>query len=296
MVLSSKKTVLITGCTPGGIGHELALEFHKQGLHVIATARRLEVLSDLRRLGIDTLPLDVTKSESINTCRKQVTEITGGTLDILVNNAGVSHTIPAIDIDMDDVRNTFETNVFGVMAMVKTFAPLLIAARGLIVNISSLASVAPYVFGSVFCATKGAINSYSRTLRQELRPFGVRVTVVMAGVVKTTTTKLYRELPSGSIYYLLEELFTRKLTYSENTAKMEARDFAEKVVTKLLYGRGWLWSLIGGRPDWLWLGGSATIIRLAQWIGEWFLDAKAYEKFGLHKLEELVRKQETKLD
>ncbi|KAH7160394.1 short chain dehydrogenase [Dactylonectria estremocensis] len=295
MASTSKKTVLITGCTPGGIGHELALAFHRQGLHVIATARRLEVLSHLSTLGIDTLPLDVTKSESINACRKQVEEKTGGTLDILVNNAGCSHTIPAVDIDIDDVRNTFETNVFGIMAMVKGFAPLLIASRGLIVNISSIASVTPYIFGSVFCATKGAINSYSRTLRQELRPFGVRVTVVMAGFVKTSTTKVYRQLPPESIYHLLEELFTRKLTYSANTANMEAKDFAEQLVPQLLRGRGWPWGLIGGRPDWLWIGGSATIVRLARWFGEWLLDNKAYEKFGLPKLEEVVREQGTKV-
>ena len=155
-----------------------------EGLHVIATARNASVLAELGELGMSTLALDVTKADSIATCHDEVARITGGTLDILVNNAGRTHTHPATDIDLDDVRETFETNVFGVMAMCAAFADLLIAARGLIVNIASLAAVTPYVFGSVYCASKGAVVSYSRTLRVELQPFGVRVMVAMAGTVR----------------------------------------------------------------------------------------------------------------
>lgn len=84
-------------------------------------------------------------------------------------------------MDLDDVRWMFEANVFGVMAMVKAFAPLLIATKGLIIMISSLSSVTPYLFASAYSASKGALNSYSRVLRMEMRPFGVRVMVSMTG-------------------------------------------------------------------------------------------------------------------
>lgn len=204
------------------------------------------------------------------------------------NPSGATHTIPAIDVDLDDVRNTFETNFFGVVAMIKAFSRLLIAARGRIVNISSVASISPYVYGSIFCATKGALNSYSRTLRQELRPFGVRVTVVMAGFVKTKTNKKYRQLPQGSVYSVIEDVFRARLTYSEDTSHMEPEVFAEELVHTLLKAeRGW-WKFWVTRPNWLWIGGSAGLIRVLSWVGEWVLDAVAYRKFRLNELEAIV--------
>ena len=133
---------------------------------MIATARNTSVLACFEGVeGYTSLQLDVTDPASIARCKADVAALAGGKLDILVNNAGRTHTIPATDVDLDDVRTTFETNVFAVMAMVQAFVPLLMEAQGLIINIASLAAVTPYVFGSVYCATKGALVSYSRCLR-----------------------------------------------------------------------------------------------------------------------------------
>ncbi|KAG5982363.1 hypothetical protein E4U55_001993 [Claviceps digitariae] len=84
---TTPKTVLITGCTPGGIGYALAREFHGKGHIVIATARRDEIVCLLRKDGMIALPLDVTNQDSIMSCREEVVKMTGGGLDILVNNA-----------------------------------------------------------------------------------------------------------------------------------------------------------------------------------------------------------------
>jgi NAD(P)-dependent dehydrogenase (short-subunit alcohol dehydrogenase family) len=84
----SKKTVLITGCSEGGIGSSLALEWHNQGYRVFATARRLEAMETLAKAGIELLAMDVTDPESLRKTAEQVSEKTGGTLDVLVNNAG----------------------------------------------------------------------------------------------------------------------------------------------------------------------------------------------------------------
>ncbi|GJC90817.1 NADPH-dependent 1-acyldihydroxyacetone phosphate reductase [Colletotrichum liriopes] len=293
---ANAKTVLITGCTPGGIGHALAKEFHAKGLHVIATARRPEVLKDLSDLGLTTLQLDVTNAESIAACKKNVAEITGGRLDFLVNNAsGLTHTIPATDINMDDVRQTFETNVFGVMAMVQAFVPMLIPARGLIIMISSLSAISPYVFGSVYTATKGALNSYSRTLRQELRPFGVRVMISMTGTVKSQIAKLSRELPPNSLYARAKDIYTKRLTFSQNNATVSAEDFAQQLVAEALRGEGWLGGWLGGARNWFWAGGMAGSVWLAKLLfGEWLLDELAYRKFELPKFEAIVRKEGVK--
>lgn len=203
--------------------------------------------------------------------------------------------MPATDIDMDEVRNTFETNVFGVMAMVQAFAPLLIEARGLIVMISSVSSVTPYIFGPVYCATKGALNSYSRTLRQELRPFGVRVLVSMTGTVKSEIAKLDRVLPPDSLYLPIKDAYARRLKFSQTNASMETSEFAKRLVGEALKGEGWLWGWIGASKKWLWAGGMTTQIWLARLLfGEWLLDALTYRRFDLDKLEAIVRQDRAK--
>jgi len=284
--------VLITGCTPGGIGHALAVEFHSKGLHVIATARNPDVLQDLGGRGMTALALDVTKADSIAKCREDVEELTGGTLDILVNNAGRTHTHPATDLDMDDVRETFETNVFGVMAMVKAFTALLVPAKGLIVNIASLSAVTPYVFGSAYCASKGAVASYSRCLRQELRPFGVRVTVAMAGTVRSNIAKGHRALPPDSLYLRVRDVFERRLTFSQNNATMPTEDFAARLVRDALAPEvpSWLRAWFG-RPDWLWAGGLSKTVWWGMLAGEWAVDEFSWRQFGLWKLRDILEKE-----
>jgi 1-acylglycerone phosphate reductase len=263
-------------------------------VHVIATARNPAVLADLGAQGMTTLALDVSKTESIQTCHGEVAQLTAGRgLDILVNNAGRTHTHPATDLDMDDVRETFETNVFGVMAMCAAFADLLIAAKGLIVNVASLAAVTPYVFGSAYCASKGAVVSYSRTLRLELKPFGVRVMVAMAGTVRSNiASRTHRELPEGSIYQRVRELFERRLTFSQNNATVTTGSFAAKLVDRALRSeapllfRSWF-----GRPDWLWAGGFSLQAWLAGFLGEWAFDFFMYRKIGMNQLEQLLQKE-----
>ncbi|EGR45268.1 uncharacterized protein TRIREDRAFT_123681 [Trichoderma reesei QM6a] len=279
---SEKKTVLITGCTPGGIGHALALEFHSRGCHVIATARNPDVLKGLAAMGMSAVQLDVTNQDSINAARDEVSHITGGKLDILVNNAGRTHTIPALDIEIDDVRQTYETNVFGPMFTIKAFAPLLIAARGLVVNVSSISSISAYIFGSVYASTKGAINSYSRVLRLELKPFGVRVMVAMAGTVRShIASHPHRALPATSLYLPVNDYFQRRLVFSQNNATVPTDVFARKLVSAALRGEGYLGGLVGGTPDWFWAGGLSTKVWLLSFLPAWMSEGIISMFFGV---------------
>jgi 1-acylglycerone phosphate reductase len=200
--------------------------------------------------------------------------------------------MPALDVDLDQAREMFETNVFGVMSMVSAFSPLLIAAQGLIINICSTSAIAPYVFSSTYCATKGALASYSRTLRQELRPFGVRVMVVMAGTVKSTQSAK-KDLPEGSLYKPVEDVFKWRQGFSQSHAKITAPQFAERLVGNCLAAEmpGWLPFLRTwvGRRDWYWDGGLAQPAWFGiTFFGEWLLDEVCYRMFKMNKLQTAV--------
>ncbi|KAF4981169.1 hypothetical protein FZEAL_2969 [Fusarium zealandicum] len=265
-----KKFVLITGCSPGGIGHALALEFHRQGCHVFATVRNPDLSKDIETQGITVLPLEVTQPESIAECKAKVIELTGGRLDVLVNNAGRTHTIPALDMELDDVRATYETNVFGPMSMVQAFAPLLIEARGLVLNISSTSTMVPYLFGAIYSSTKGAINVWSRALRLELQPFNVRVMIAVTGTVRSNiASRTHRALPANSLYQPVNDVFERRLTFSQRTATVPTEVYARKVVAQALKGEGALGGLIGGSPDWYWAGGMSTRVWFLSCLPRW---------------------------
>jgi 1-acylglycerone phosphate reductase len=133
------KSVLITGCSTGGIGHALTLSFQKRGLTVFASARNISSMSSLSDLpNVHLIPLDVTSSSSVSEAFAIVKKVTGGKLDYLVNNAGRGYTMPALDVDIEEGKRLFDTNFWGVLRMVQVFAPLLIEARGTVVNIGSI--------------------------------------------------------------------------------------------------------------------------------------------------------------
>ena len=276
------KSVLITGCTPGGIGHSLALEFKSQGLRVFATARKAASISDLANKGIETLSLEVTKEDSINALKAEIEQRTSGSLDILVNNAGRNYTVPALDVEMDEIRETFETNVFGVMRMCQVFAPMLIRAKGTIVQIGSLAGVMPYIFGSVYNASKAALHSYSSTLRVELASFDVRVVVVMTGGVASNIARTNRTLPKDSIYLPVAEEYQGRLTHSQANA-IPNEQYARSVVSQVLRKPS---------KEVIWEGGKAWLVWfVSSYFPRWTLDWAFYRMFHLSKLKGIDAKK-----
>ena len=134
-----EKSVLITGCSAGGIGSSLVESFQKRGLLVFATARTASKIAHLEKLpNVVLLTLDVTSTSSIAAAVESVKSRTGGTLDYLVNNSGVAHVMPVLDTDIAVAKSIFDVNLWAVMAMTQAFAPLVIQAKGTIVNIGSI--------------------------------------------------------------------------------------------------------------------------------------------------------------
>ncbi|KZS88119.1 NAD(P)-binding protein [Sistotremastrum niveocremeum HHB9708] len=176
MNVATPQSVLITGCSEGGIGYALAKEYRSRGLRVFATARRLESIKSLEVLGIDILELDVTKPESISAVKDKIENVNTGKLDFLVNNA---YHLPFTDLEMSAVRDLYETNVFGVMAVTQAFIPLLIASgHGKIINIGSIVAVMSTPWGSIYNSSKAALHSWANSLRIELKPFNIDVVTV----------------------------------------------------------------------------------------------------------------------
>ncbi|KAK0514798.1 hypothetical protein JMJ35_002177 [Cladonia borealis] len=282
MTLGGKKTVLITGCSPGGIGHKLAKAFHSRGLHVFATARNEKALADLTAVGIEALSLEVTSPEAILEVKRHVSERTGGSLDYLVNNAGRNYTVPALDIDFDEVLNVFDTNIISVMRLCQAFGPLIIQAKGTIIQIGSVAADLPYVFGSVYNASKAALHAYSNTLRVELAPFDVKVTVVVTGGVKSNISRTHRELPEGSLYIPLDKEYQRRQLYGQEKA-MATEVYAEKVVEAVLQP---------APAPWLWKGSQASLVWLVvNFFPRGFLQYYFTKLFKMDKLSKIATDQ-----
>lgn len=175
------QTVLITGCS-SGYGLETARHFEARGWQVIATMRtpRPELFLPSERLRV--LPLDVTKPESIAAALEAA-----GPIDVLVNNAGLGLFGAFEATPMATVRDIFETNTFGTMAMTQAVLPQFRRRRsGLVVNVTSSVTLAPMPLVAAYTASKTAIEGFTASLAFELEAFNVRVKLVQPGYAPST--------------------------------------------------------------------------------------------------------------
>jgi len=181
----TSKAVLITGCSTG-IGRATAERLAQDGWTVYATARRLESIEDLKARGCKLLELDITDEASAAAAVAAVEEAEGA-VGVLVNNAGINELGAIETVPLDRVRRLFETNVFGMIGMCQRVLPGMRRQRwGRIVNVGSMNGRFTWPGMGHYCATKHAIEAISDALRHEVRPFGVAVSLIEPGFVKTT--------------------------------------------------------------------------------------------------------------
>jgi len=175
------KTVLITGCS-SGYGLETARHFHAKGWQVIATMRtpREDILPQSDRMRM--LALDVTQPESIAAAVRAA-----GAIDVLVNNAGIGVVGAFEATPLATAREVFETNTFGVMAMMQAVLPQFRERQsGVIVNVTSSVTLAAMPLASVYTASKTAIEGLTGSVAFELAAFNIRVKLVEPGYAPTT--------------------------------------------------------------------------------------------------------------
>ncbi len=181
------QNILITGAT-SGIGRAAALDLAAAGHRVFAAGRNQRALDELSATAnVSAHRLDVTDESSISALRDEVFEQTDGYgVDVLVNNAGYGLAAPMTEVDQDDLRHQFETNVFGLVAVTRAFVPAMQARRtGTVINVSSTGGRISFPFFGPYTGTKFAVEAMSDALRVELRGFGVRVSVIEPGPIHT---------------------------------------------------------------------------------------------------------------
>jgi len=175
------KTVLITGCS-SGYGLDTARHFLTQGWQVIATMRTPQADLLPASPNLRVLALDVTRADSIAQAINNA-----GPVDVLVNNAGIGLFGAFEATPMATVREIFDTNTFGTMAMCQAFIAQFRARRaGTIVNVTSSATLAPFPLVACYTASKAAIEGFTASLALELEPFNVTVKLVEPGYGPST--------------------------------------------------------------------------------------------------------------
>jgi NAD(P)-dependent dehydrogenase (short-subunit alcohol dehydrogenase family) len=215
---TSSRVWLITGCS-SGFGLALVSAVLARGHRVVATARQLSALGEFTARYPETCraqELDVTDAAQVETV---VTHAAGafGRLDVVVNNAGYGIVGAFEELGKEQVRRNFETNFFGALEVIRASLPILRAQRsGHIVNISAAAVIANYAGFSIYGATKWALEGVSESLATELKPLGIKVTMVQPGPFRTDfiARSLERgenhiadyDLTSGKFLRLLESM------------------------------------------------------------------------------------------
>ena len=189
-----QQIALITGSS-SGIGFETSLLLARSGFHTYATMRNLskskEILDITKKenLPLRVLPLDVTDEEST---RKAIDTILyeQNRIDILVNNAGYSLVGALEQISMDEIKEEFETNFFGIIKLIQKVLPLMRKQRsGRIINVSSLAGRIGLPLASAYVSSKFALEGLSESLKYEVQDFGIYVILIEPGVIKTNFIK-----------------------------------------------------------------------------------------------------------
>ncbi|KAK9991082.1 hypothetical protein SO802_026067 [Lithocarpus litseifolius] len=234
-----KEVVLITGCSAGGIGQALARAFAAKNCQVVATSRSKVSMADLEQDPRFFLQeLDVLSHDSVQRVVSTVVEKYGH-IDVLVNNAGVQCVGPLAEIPLSALQRTFDTNVYGPMRLVQAVVPHMASRRkGKIVNVGSIAALAPGPWAGVYTASKAALHALTDSLRLELRHFGIDVINVAPGAIRSNIGNAvianYSQMPEWKLYKPFEAAIRARAHFSQGTKSTPSEEFAKKTVDAVL--------------------------------------------------------------
>ncbi|NCD70677.1 SDR family oxidoreductase [Mucilaginibacter agri] len=229
-----KQSILITGAS-AGIGKASAIYFANKGWNVAATMRNTGNQPELEQHNnIKLYQLDVTDAESVTAAAQAVVD-DFGQIDVLLNNAGYGLVGPLESATEADVMKQFDTNLFGVIRVIKAVVPTMKAQKnGIIINVTSIGGLVAFPFNSLYHATKFGLDGLSESLKYEFKPFGIKVKVVAPGGVIT-------DFAGRSLHTTIKP--GEKSDYDEALAKVWARFDANKenystaeLMAEIIYG------------------------------------------------------------
>ena len=178
------KVILVTGAS-SGIGYDAAKTLADRGHRVYAAARRVEKMEPLKASGVQVMRMDVTDEQSmvevVNTILQRE-----GRIDVLVNNAGYGFFGAVENVPMEEARRQLEVNVFGLARLCQLVLPAMRSQHsGRIINLSSIAGRMVFLFGGWYHVSKYSVEALSDAMRMELKPYGIQVTMIEPGPIKT---------------------------------------------------------------------------------------------------------------
>ena len=176
-----EKVAIITGAS-SGIGYALAKKFKDEGFKIINLSRRYSDILDIN-ISVDLTNLEDT-SVALGKLLDKIDRV-----DVLINNAGIGLYESWEDLNIEDLRYTFELNFFTPVILVKALLPMLKESKGTIINVSSVAGKLYVPFMGPYCATKFSLNAFSDSLRAELKPYKVHVLNLIVGRISTGFSK-----------------------------------------------------------------------------------------------------------
>ena len=188
--MTDQKVAIVTGSS-SGIGYETALLLARNGFRTYATMRNLKKAKDIsdiakrEQLQLHTIELDVTNEKSVNKAIKNI-KSDAGRIDVLVNNAGYGLTGSLEDLSMNEIKEQYETNVFGLIRVTQAVLPTMREQKsGIIVNLSSIGGKMAMPLSSPYIGTKFAVEGLSESIAYDLEPFGIKVVIIEPGAIKT---------------------------------------------------------------------------------------------------------------
>ncbi|WP_161486214.1 SDR family oxidoreductase [Candidatus Nitrosocosmicus hydrocola] len=251
----NQKTAIVTGSS-SGIGKEISLILARNGYNTFATMRNLDKASELKFIAdsenLQSLhfeQLDVTNPNSVQDAITNINNKTGR-IDILVNNAGYGLIGAFEDTSIDEVKDQYETNFFGLIRTTQAVLPIMRKQEsGLIVNISSGVGRFGIPTLSSYASTKFALEGLTESMSYELEPFGIRTVLVEPGVIKTnffnSTIVAKKSQDSNSPYHgfmrSMEKNFTELMKNNSSTPEYVAKVVLESITAdnpKLRYLAG----------------------------------------------------------
>jgi NAD(P)-dependent dehydrogenase (short-subunit alcohol dehydrogenase family) len=288
---STLPTVLVTGVTGGGIGNALATALLQRGYRVFGTVlheREAQALSLTWPQSFVPLVLDVTDHDALPSVVERVAAMVGSQgLGALINNAGIGHNGPLMHQPFSEIRQVFEVNIFGMMAVTRAFLPLLGARAhrthppGRIINIGSVNGAITLPFTVAYSCTKHAVEAFSQGLRRELLDYGIEVATIEPGLIRTKMVEDGAR-SDASQRYANEDIGPAWQQFCHQLAQVHVHAKSPEIVCKAV-----LHALESKRPrtryplDLLW--------RLGRWLPDRWFDQVVFKMFG-YKAGAMIRK------